>query len=125
MAKNTILTIFKIKVVRNRSNKMKKQKTDLTKLMERVKKNPRLEKEFQKDPIVFLEKNNINTNDLPPEVMEKISGGMFVVDDLLLATAAAGSVITAVGTVATAAGVVGTGIVISEGIKTIKKNLSE
>lgn len=46
------------------------------KLIKRAKANPGLEKEFQKDPAAFLKKNNINADDLPPEVMEKISGGI-------------------------------------------------
>ena len=46
------------------------------KLIKRAKADPSLEKEFQKDPVAFLKKNNINTDDLPPEVMEKISGGI-------------------------------------------------
>lgn len=54
----------------------KSTKTNLDKLMKRAKANPKLDKEFQKDPMAFLEKNNINTDDLPPEVMEKISGGI-------------------------------------------------
>lgn len=53
-----------------------KSKSSLKKLLKRAKSNPALEKEFQKDPVAFLKKNNINTDDLPPEVMEKISGGI-------------------------------------------------
>ena len=50
-------------------------KKKLLKLMNRVQKDPKLAKAFEKDPVAFFEKNNINTDDLPPEVMEKISGG--------------------------------------------------
>ncbi len=50
------------------------------KLIKRAKANPSLEKEFQKDPVAFLKKNNINADDLPPEVMEKISGGISLID---------------------------------------------
>ena len=57
-----------------------KSKSSLKKLLKRAKSNPALEKEFQKDPVAFLKKNNINADDLPPEVMEKISGGISLID---------------------------------------------
>lgn len=58
----------------------KTNKNNLETLMKRAKSNPNLDKEFQKDPMAFLKKNNINTDDLPPEVMEKVSGGLSLID---------------------------------------------
>ena len=50
-------------------------KKNLESLITRINKNPELKKKFKENPEEILKKNNINPDNLPAEVMEKISGG--------------------------------------------------
>jgi hypothetical protein len=54
-----------------------KTKYKLKELKQKIEKDPSLKGEYEKDPALFLEKHGIDTDDLPPEILEKISGGLW------------------------------------------------
>ena len=56
---------------------MEKNTSDLKKLLNKINSNPGLIEEFKKDPEAILKKHNIDPDDLPSDVIEKISGADF------------------------------------------------
>jgi hypothetical protein len=60
-----------------------KTQIKLEQLKQKIEKNPALKDEYAKDPALFLEKHGIDTDDLPPEILEKISGGLWWVAPLV------------------------------------------
>lgn len=66
-------------------------KDKLDQLKQKMGKDPSLKNEYEKDPVLFLEKNGIDTDDLPPEILEKISGGFIsLFTDLLFGSSGGG-----------------------------------
>ena len=44
-------------------------------VMDLIKNNKEMQKQYQEDPVNFLESNGVDTNNLPEEYLEKIAGG--------------------------------------------------
>ena len=49
-------------------------------VMDLIKNNKEMQKQYQEDPVNFLESNDVDTNNLPEEYLEKIAGGFFGAD---------------------------------------------